>query len=120
MDVVSPELNSLLPDEIMDTEAIEDIPHSRSDGTAVQSESIHDTSVPMETDASENMSICSYVASAEHTQTLTTSIATDSTISSGSQPSISISTASSPLLTLKPAFYIHLAVKTKLYHHDDT
>ncbi|KAM4527705.1 protein lin-54 homolog isoform 1-T2 [Odontesthes bonariensis] len=103
MDVVSPELNSLLPDEIMDTEAIEDVPHSQSDGTAVQSEPSNDTSVPMETDASENMSICSYAASAEHTQSLTTSIATDSTLSSGSQPSISISTASSPLLTLKPA-----------------
>uniref|UniRef100_A0A8C4HSX0 Lin-54 DREAM MuvB core complex component n=1 Tax=Dicentrarchus labrax TaxID=13489 RepID=A0A8C4HSX0_DICLA len=36
MDVVSPELNSLLPDEIMDTEAIEDIPHSQPDGAAVQ------------------------------------------------------------------------------------
>uniref|UniRef100_A0A3P8S2Y9 Lin-54 DREAM MuvB core complex component n=1 Tax=Amphiprion percula TaxID=161767 RepID=A0A3P8S2Y9_AMPPE len=30
MDVVSPELNSLLPDEIMDTEAIEDLPISIS------------------------------------------------------------------------------------------
>uniref|UniRef100_A0A673C9V0 CRC domain-containing protein n=1 Tax=Sphaeramia orbicularis TaxID=375764 RepID=A0A673C9V0_9TELE len=50
MDVVSPELNSLLPDEIMDTEAIEDIPHSQSDGTTVQSEPDEDTSVPMETD----------------------------------------------------------------------
>uniref|UniRef100_A0A3B5MIP0 Lin-54 DREAM MuvB core complex component n=1 Tax=Xiphophorus couchianus TaxID=32473 RepID=A0A3B5MIP0_9TELE len=44
MDVVSPELNSLLPDEIMDTEAIEEVPHS-------QSEPMHDTPVPMETDA---------------------------------------------------------------------
>uniref|UniRef100_A0A8C3AAA9 Lin-54 DREAM MuvB core complex component n=1 Tax=Cyclopterus lumpus TaxID=8103 RepID=A0A8C3AAA9_CYCLU len=35
MDVVSPELTSLLPDEIMDTEAIEDIPQSQPDGSAV-------------------------------------------------------------------------------------
>uniref|UniRef100_A0A7N8WUI7 Lin-54 DREAM MuvB core complex component n=1 Tax=Mastacembelus armatus TaxID=205130 RepID=A0A7N8WUI7_9TELE len=60
MDVVSPELNSLLPDEIMDTEAIEDVPQSQPDETAVQSEPSDDTSVPMETDtplASENLSL---------------------------------------------------------------
>uniref|UniRef100_A0AAX7T196 CRC domain-containing protein n=1 Tax=Astatotilapia calliptera TaxID=8154 RepID=A0AAX7T196_ASTCA len=38
MDVVSPELNSLLPDEIMDTEDIEDVPHSQPGTTAVHSE----------------------------------------------------------------------------------
>uniref|UniRef100_A0A8D3DQY4 Lin-54 DREAM MuvB core complex component n=1 Tax=Scophthalmus maximus TaxID=52904 RepID=A0A8D3DQY4_SCOMX len=37
MDVVSPELNSLLPDEIMDTEAIEDVPHSQPEATTVHS-----------------------------------------------------------------------------------
>uniref|UniRef100_A0A673CFA6 CRC domain-containing protein n=1 Tax=Sphaeramia orbicularis TaxID=375764 RepID=A0A673CFA6_9TELE len=79
MDVVSPELNSLLPDEIMDTEAIEDIPHSQSDGTTVQSEPDEDTSVPMETDtpvASES-GFCSDATSAA--QSLITS--TDSTLS---------------------------------------
>ena len=108
MDVVSPELNSLLPDEIMDTEAIEDIPQSQPDGTAVQSQPSDDTSVPMETDtpaASGNLSLSSDAALTEHTQTLTTSTPTDSTfsISSGSQLPISISSTSSPLLTLKPS-----------------
>ncbi|CAG5867716.1 unnamed protein product [Menidia menidia] len=102
MDVVSPELNSLLPDEIMDTEAIEDVPHSQSDGTTVQSEQSLDASVPMETDASESAIVCPDAASAELSQTLVPSTATDSTLSSGSQPSILVSSASSPLLTLKP------------------
>ncbi|XP_042251611.1 protein lin-54 homolog [Thunnus maccoyii] len=105
MDVVSPELNSLLPDEIMDTEAIEDVAHPQPDGTTVQSEPTDDTSVPMETDTpmvSENVTLCSDAAPTDHTQALTTS--TDSTlcISSGSQLPVSISSASSPLLTLKP------------------
>ncbi|TKS85025.1 Protein lin-54 -like protein [Collichthys lucidus] len=108
MDVVSPELNSLLPDEIMDTEAIEDIPHSQPDGTAVQSEPGDDTSVPMETDtpaASGNVNLCPDAAPTEQTQTLTTSAPADSTfsISTGSQLPISISSVSSPLLTLKPS-----------------
>ncbi|XP_047228621.1 protein lin-54 homolog [Girardinichthys multiradiatus] len=107
MDVVSPELNSLLPDEIMDTEAIEEVPHSQSDDSAVQSEPTHDTSVPMETDApmsSEGLSICSNATSVEHIQTVTTSATTDSTLSviPGSQSSITIST-SPTLFTIKPA-----------------
>ncbi|XP_044189181.1 protein lin-54 homolog [Thunnus albacares] len=105
MDVVSPELNSLLPDEIMDTEAIEDVAHPQPDGTTVQSEPTDDTSVPMETDtpmAPESVTLCSDAAPTDHTQALTTS--TDSTlcISSGSQLPVSISSSSSPLLTLKP------------------
>ncbi|XP_041667535.1 protein lin-54 homolog [Cheilinus undulatus] len=106
MDVVSPELNSLLPDEIMDTEAIEE---SQPDDTTAKPESSDDTSVPMETDtpvaSSENLSLCPDSSSTEHTQALTTSIATDSTfsISSSSQLPVSISSTSSPLLTLKPA-----------------
>lgn len=108
MDVVSPELNSLLPDEIMDTEAIEDVPQSQPESTTSQSEPSDDTSVPMETDtpmASENLGLCSDATSAEHTQALTTSTATDSplSISPGSQLPISISSTSSPILTLKPA-----------------
>lgn len=105
MDVVSPELNSLLPDEIMDTEAIDDVAHPQPDGTTVQSEPTDDTSVPMETDtpmAPESVTLCSDAAPTDHTQALTTS--TDSTlcISSGSQLPVSISSSSSPLLTLKP------------------
>uniref|UniRef100_A0A8D3ACK9 Lin-54 DREAM MuvB core complex component n=1 Tax=Scophthalmus maximus TaxID=52904 RepID=A0A8D3ACK9_SCOMX len=106
MDVVSPELNSLLPDEIMDTEAIEDVPHSQPEATTVQSEASDDTSVPMETDtpvASEHLSLFSDAASTEHTRALTTSTATDCTfsISSGSQIPISISSSSSPHLNFK-------------------
>ncbi|XP_056260200.1 protein lin-54 homolog [Seriola aureovittata] len=105
MDVVSPELNSLLPDEIMDTEAIEDVPHSQPDAATVESEPSDDTSVPMETDtpvASENLSLCSDAAATEPTQVLTTSVAPDSTLSISQIP-VSISSSSSPLLTLKPA-----------------
>ena len=109
MDVVSPELNSLLPDEIMDTEAIEDVPHTQPEATSmVQSEASDDTSVPMETDtpmASESLGLCSGAASTVHTRALTTSTTTDSALSiiSGSQIPISISSSSSPLLTLKSA-----------------
>uniref|UniRef100_A0A3B4AVL3 CRC domain-containing protein n=1 Tax=Periophthalmus magnuspinnatus TaxID=409849 RepID=A0A3B4AVL3_9GOBI len=51
MDVVSPELNSLLPDEIMDTEAMEDMPHSQahalSSGVTLAEETLI-TSTPKE------------------------------------------------------------------------
>uniref|UniRef100_A0A3P8VSD9 Lin-54 DREAM MuvB core complex component n=1 Tax=Cynoglossus semilaevis TaxID=244447 RepID=A0A3P8VSD9_CYNSE len=58
MDVVSPELNSLLPDEIMDTEAIEVVPHSQPVSAMVQSEASVDTPVPMETDTpAENLKV---------------------------------------------------------------
>lgn len=112
MDVVSPELNSLLPDEIMDTEAIEDIPHPQPDSTAVQSEPSEDTSVPMETDtptAAENL--CSGSLSTEHTQNLTTPTATDSafSISSGSQLPVTISSTSSPRLALKSSMATSVA-----------
>lgn len=99
MDVVSPELNSLLPDEIMDTEAIDDVADPQPNVNMVKSEPNEDTSVPMETDtpmAPENVS-----TSTEHT--LNTSIEPSLNISSGSQLPITISTAFSPLLTLKPA-----------------
>lgn len=99
MDVVSPELNSLLPDEIMDTEAIEDISHPQPDSAAVQTELSEDTPVPMETDTpviSESLSLCSGSSSTEHTQILTTS-----TDSACSQHPISIPSMSSPQLSLK-------------------
>ncbi|XP_034751990.1 protein lin-54 homolog [Etheostoma cragini] len=114
MDVVSPDLNSILPDEIMDTEAIEDIPHSQPDSTSVQSEPNDDAPVPMETDTpltSENLNLCSNVTSTEHTQALTTSTATDTmlSISSGSQLPSSISSTPSSLFTLKPGMASSLA-----------
>lgn len=104
MDVVSPELNSLLPDEIMDTEVMEDMPHSQSDGTTVQSKASYDTSVPMETDApSESLRLCSDTTSAE--KAVVTPASKDSTLrsSSGNQVPISISNTSSTLLTFKPS-----------------
>ncbi|KAK9532245.1 hypothetical protein VZT92_009641 [Zoarces viviparus] len=114
MDVVSPELNSLLPDEIMDTEAIEDIPHPQPGGSAVQPEPSDDTPVPMETDtpmASEHLSLCSNATSAEHTKALATTTNATLSISSGSQLPISISSSSSSssLLTFKPAMATSVA-----------
>uniref|UniRef100_A0A4W6CWS9 Lin-54 DREAM MuvB core complex component n=1 Tax=Lates calcarifer TaxID=8187 RepID=A0A4W6CWS9_LATCA len=83
MDVVSPELNSLLPDEIMDTEAIEDVPQPQPVATTVQSEPSDDTSVPMETDTpmvSESLSL-----------SLATSTATTKTTDSVTGTSVSTS-----------------------------
>lgn len=104
MDVVSPELNSLLPDEIMDTEAIEDISHPQPDSAVVQTELSEDTPVPMETDTpviSESLSLCSGSSSTEHTQILTTSTDSTCSISAGGQHPISIPSTSSPQLALK-------------------
>lgn len=98
---VSPELNSLLPDEIMDTEASEDIPQSQCDGTAIQSEPSHETLVPMETDtpaASENLNQDADVASE---QTSASSAAADPKLGISCQLPIAVSAASSPNLALK-------------------
>nr|XP_057919134.1 protein lin-54 homolog [Doryrhamphus excisus]XP_057919143.1 protein lin-54 homolog [Doryrhamphus excisus]XP_057919152.1 protein lin-54 homolog [Doryrhamphus excisus] len=78
MDVVPPELNSLLPDEIMDMEAIEEVAHSQSDSS-------QDTSVPMETD----------IPLAPENAGLSTSTESQLPISAPGLPS--------QLLTLKPA-----------------
>lgn len=94
MDVVSPELNSLLPDEIMDTEGIEDVAPPPPADTSIQSETAEDTSVPMETDAPEN-------TAAVPEQVLSTS--TDSSLGISSPIAVPISISSSPLLTIKPA-----------------
>ncbi|KAM9820798.1 protein lin-54 homolog [Neosynchiropus ocellatus] len=71
MDVVSPELNSVLPEEIMDTEAIEDVAHPQPNDIVVQSEIIEDSSVPMETDTP--MPAKPLSSTTERTQVLTTS-----------------------------------------------
>ncbi|CAN9504576.1 unnamed protein product [Ophioblennius macclurei] len=93
MDVVSPELNSLLPDEIMDTEAIEDVAHSQGDG---------DASVPMETDTpTDPLRLCPEDVAAR--QTLTAPTESGLSLSPGRPLSISISGTSSPLIALKPA-----------------
>ncbi|KAM8829323.1 protein lin-54 homolog [Spinachia spinachia] len=108
MDVVSPELNSLLPDEIMDTESIEDLPHSQP----LQSQPGDDTPVPMETDtpaASEHLSLCSNATTAERTKASPIPSGATLGISSGSRLPMSISSTSSSLLTLKPAMVTCLA-----------
>lgn len=98
MDVVSPELNSLLPDEIMDTEAIEEAPQSES--AAVQAEPCYDSTVPMETDVPPNPSVSEDVTSTGNSQTLLTPA--DSTLSPSRHSSILISSGPSRLVTLKP------------------
>lgn len=87
MDVVSPELNSLLPDEIMDTESIviEDLP-SEPPMASGQGES--EAPVPMETEVPEIISMSAAIAPTQRTLALTTSTSTDSalcSISSGTQ-----------------------------------
>lgn len=88
MDVVSPELNSLLPDEIMDTEAIEDISQSQAHDTAAQSKTSPNAPVPMETDSPTP------VVPSEKTQTPKDSVA-------GSQIPVTVSSTTSPLPVLK-------------------
>lgn len=114
MDVVSPELNSLLPDEIMDTEAIEVVPHSQPVSAMVQSEASVDTPVPMETDTpAENLKVCPDATSVKLAQTLSTSISTptptDSALGISSESHVLISGSPSSLLTLKPALSISTA-----------
>lgn len=110
MDVVSPEVNSLLPDEIMDTEAIvmDDDPPSQSSAALAQSELIKDAPVPMETDVPnvpEIVSLCTEAPPTQRTQALTTATTTDSTlcgVSSGTQLLLTPSSvSSSPALTLR-------------------
>lgn len=62
MDVVSPELNSLLPDEIMDTEAMDEDPPA-SHLTPPPQSAPESAQVPMETEVPEIISICQTTAS---------------------------------------------------------
>lgn len=96
MDVVSPELNSLLPDEIMDTEGIEDVSHSQAHGTTAQSKTTNDTSIPMDIDTSSS------IASQEKTVVSPTSKdSAPSSSSAGNQIPVSVSTTTTPLPVLK-------------------
>ncbi|KAK6315561.1 hypothetical protein J4Q44_G00130850 [Coregonus suidteri] len=110
MDVVSPELNILLPDEIMDTEAIvmDDDPPSESPAASGQSQPSDNAPIPMETDVPavpEIVSLCSNAPPTQRTQALTTSITTDSTLcstTSATQLLLTPSIPSSSPLTLRP------------------
>ncbi|XP_066507509.1 protein lin-54 homolog [Hoplias malabaricus] len=98
MDVVSPDLNSILPDEIMDTEAIamEEDPPSEPSASSAQSEP-EPPQVPMETEVPEIVSLCPATTPTQKTQALTTSTTTDSTlcsISSGTQLLVTTSSSS--------------------------
>ncbi|XP_072515425.1 protein lin-54 homolog [Salminus brasiliensis] len=103
MDVVSPDMNSLLPDEIMDTEAIamEEDPPSEPPAPSTQSEP-EPAQVPMETEVPEIISLCPAAMPTQKTQALTTSTTTDSTlcsISSGTQLLVTSSSGLKPVTT---------------------
>lgn len=89
MDVVSPDLNSILPDEIMDTEAMAMEEDPPAETPAPSSHSAPEpTQVPMETEVPEIVSLCPSTAPTQKTEALTTLTATDSTlcsISAGTQ-----------------------------------
>ncbi|KAG1971107.1 protein lin-54 homolog isoform X2 [Pimephales promelas] len=81
MDVVSPELNSLLPDEIMDTEAIameEDLPAEHLAPPPPKSEP-EPAQVPMETEVPEIVSLCPATTSVQMTSTSTNAQCSTST-----------------------------------------
>ncbi|XP_052423336.1 protein lin-54 homolog [Carassius gibelio] len=89
MDVVSPELNSLLPDEIMDTEAIAMEEELSTDHLAAPPKSEPEPpQVPMETEVPEIVSLCPATTSMQMTST-----------SSGAQ----CSTSSGPQLLFTPS-----------------
>ncbi|XP_077099286.1 protein lin-54 homolog isoform X1 [Siphateles boraxobius] len=107
MDVVSPELNSLLPDEIMDTEAIameEDLPAEHLAPPPPQSEP-EPVQVPMETEVPEIVSLCPATTSMQMTSTSTNAQCSTST---GTQLLIASSglmavTTTTPAKTTSPA-----------------
>uniref|UniRef100_A0AAQ5Z488 CRC domain-containing protein n=1 Tax=Amphiprion ocellaris TaxID=80972 RepID=A0AAQ5Z488_AMPOC len=71
MDVVSPELNSLLPDEIMDTEAIEDVPHPGSQlpiSISSTSSGLQKLTAPFTISAANHQIILNKVASSQATE----------------------------------------------------
>lgn len=95
MDVVSPDLNSILPDEIMDTEAMameEDPPAETAPSSHSAPESAQ---VPMETEVPEIVSLCPAATPTQKTDALTTLTATDSTLCSISVGTQLIVTSSS-------------------------
>lgn len=99
MDVVSPDLNSILPDEIMDTEAIamEEDPPNEPSAPPAHSEP-EPAQVPMETEVPEIISLCPANTPTPKMQALTTSTTTDSTLCSiGSGAQLLVTSSSSGL-----------------------
>lgn len=107
MDVVSPELNSLLPDEIMDTEAIameEDLPAEHLAPPPPQSDP-EPAQVPMETEVPEIVNLCPATTSMQMTSTSTNAQCSTST---GTQLLLASSglmavTTTTPAKTTSPA-----------------
>ncbi|MCJ8742862.1 hypothetical protein PDJAM_G00087070 [Pangasius djambal] len=100
MDVVSPELNSSLPDEIMDTEAMamEEDPPAETPAPSSHS-AAEPAQVPMETEVPEIVSLCPATAPTQKTEALTTLTATDSAlcgVSAGTQLVVTSSSSSGP------------------------
>ncbi|KAL4617608.1 hypothetical protein GN956_G21531 [Arapaima gigas] len=99
MDIVSPELNSLLPDEIMDTEVIvieEELP---AEASVPLAQVELPAPVPMETEVPEIVSLSAAGTPTQRTQALTTSTSTDSSqcsMGSGAQLLLTASVAPRP------------------------
>ncbi|CAM4730620.1 unnamed protein product [Leuciscus chuanchicus] len=108
MDVVSPELNSLLPDEIMDTEAIameEDLPAEHLAPPPPPQSEPEPAQVPMETEVPEIVSLCPATTSMQMTSTSTNAQCSTST---GTQLLLASSglmavTTTTPAKTTSPA-----------------
>ncbi|KAF4082732.1 hypothetical protein AMELA_G00154820 [Ameiurus melas] len=100
MDVVSPDLNSILPDEIMDTEAMAMEEDPPAETPAQSSHSAPEPAqVPMETEVPEIVSLCPATTPMQKTEALTTLTATDSTlcsISAGTQLVVTSSSSAGP------------------------
>ncbi|KAI5099440.1 protein lin-54-like, partial [Silurus meridionalis] len=100
MDVVSPDLNSILPDEIMDTEAMAMEEDPPADTLTPPSRSAPEpTQVPMETEVPEIVNLCPTTTPTQKTEALTTLTATDSTLCSfspGTQLVITSSSSAGP------------------------
>lgn len=87
MDVVSPEVNSILPDEIMDSEAMEEDPPAEPRAPSVHPEP-ELTQVPMETEVPEIVTLCPAATPTQKTDarsTLTTAESTLCRLSPGKQ-----------------------------------
>ncbi|XP_053501750.1 protein lin-54 homolog isoform X2 [Ictalurus furcatus] len=100
MDVVSPDLNSILPDEIMDTEAMAMEEDPPAETPAQSSHSAPEPAqVPMETEVPEIVSLCPATTPMQKTEALTTLTATDSTlcsVSAGTQLVVTSSSSAGP------------------------
>lgn len=99
MDVVSPDLNSILPDEIMDTEAMAMEEDPSVETPALSSLSAPEAQVPMETEVPEIVSLCPATTLTQKTEALTTTDSTTCSIGAGTQLIITSSSAGPKMAT---------------------